>query len=427
MFVDIDNFKVVNDSLGHDQGDRILIIIAARLSAAVRPGDTVARFGGDEFVILCDEVTDEAEAWIIAKRVEDAASAPLSLDGRDHLVTVSIGIALTTDGYTPSADLLRDADAAMYQAKADGRARSMTFALSMRARAMHRLDTEMALRRAITDGDLRVHYQPIIDIASGRIDGVEALVRWEHPTQGTITPDQFIPIAEETGLIVPLGEWVLGEACRQAQIWHQSHPELDQLNVSVNLSGRQINQADLIPVVTNILADTGLAPSSLVLEITESVLMSDPEASIVVLRSLRDLGIHLSVDDFGTGYSSLSYLKKFPVDALKIDKSFVDGLGTEGDDSAIVRAIISLAKSLGLQTVAEGVETPIQLKALTDLGADKAQGYFFSRPQPAATLTETLLAGFSHQPSHTARPARRRRAPDVAASPISAGLTTHRP
>jgi predicted signal transduction protein with EAL and GGDEF domain len=371
--------------------------------------DTVARFGGDEFVILCDEVTDEAETWAIAERVGDVVGAPLTIDGRDHLVTVSIGIALTTDRLAPAADLLRDADAAMYQAKADGRARSKTFAASMRTRAVHRLDTEMALRRAITDGELRLFYQPIIDIASGRVDDVEALVRWEHPTQGTISPDQFIPIAEETGLIIPLGEWVLGEACRQARTWQQTYPELAHLAVSVNLSGRQINQSDLIPVVANILADTGLAPSRLVLEITESVLMGDAEASIVVLRSLKDLGLKLSIDDFGTGYSSLSYLKKFPVDALKIDKSFVDGLGTEGDDTAIVRAVISLADSLGLHTVAEGVETPTQLKALSALGADKAQGYLFSRPQPAATLTETLVTGFSNQPGHSALAQRRER------------------
>jgi diguanylate cyclase (GGDEF)-like protein len=394
LFVDIDNFKVVNDSLGHDQGDRILVILADRISAAVRPSDTVARFGGDEFVILCDEVTDEAEAAAIAKRVGDVVGAPITLDGRDHLVTASIGIALTIDRHALGPDLLRDGDAAMYQAKADGRARSKAFAMSMRTRAVHRLDTEIALRRAITNGEFRVYYQPIIDINSGRPDGVEALVRWEHPTQGTISPDNFIPIAEETGLIIPIGEWVLGEACRQAKIWHGTYPELARLTVSVNLSGRQINQSDLIPVVTNILADTGLAPSSLVLEITESILMGDAEGSIIILRSLRDLGLHLSVDDFGTGYSSLSYLKNFPVDALKIDKSFVDGLGTEDHDSAIVRAIISLAGSLGLHTIAEGVETPTQLKSLIDLGADKAQGYLFSRPQPAATLTETLLVGF---------------------------------
>jgi EAL domain-containing protein (putative c-di-GMP-specific phosphodiesterase class I) len=278
---------------------------------------------------------------------------------------------------------------------------------AMRTRAVQRLDTEIALRRAISDGEFRIYYQPLIDIASRRADGVEALVQWEHPRQGTISPDNFIPIAEETGLIIPIGEWVLGEACRQAKIWRETYPELAHLTVSVNLSRRQINQSDLIPVVTNILADTGLASSSLVLEITESVLMGDAEVAIIILRSLRDLGLHLSVDDFGTGYSSLSYLKNFPVDALKIDKSFVDGLGTEGRGSAIVRAIISLAGSLGLQTIAEGVETPAQLKALVDLGADKAQGYLFSRPQPAATLTGTLLASFSDQPSHCPSASRR--------------------
>jgi diguanylate cyclase (GGDEF)-like protein len=400
LFVDVDNFKVINDSLGHEQGDRILTMIAERLSAAVRPGDTVARFGGDEFVILCDEVTSEAEAIGIAQRVSDLAGAPLNLDGREHLVTVSTGIALATDRHASSADLLRDADAAMYHAKAAGRARSTTFAASMRTQAVHRLDTEMALRRAITDGQLRLHYQPIIDIISGRTDGVEALVRWEHPTQGTIPPDQFIPIAEETGLIIPLGEWVLGEACRQTRTWQQAHPELARLTVSVNLSGRQISQSDLIPVVSNTLSHTGLAPSNLVLEITESVLMADAEAAIMVLRGLRDIGVRLSIDDFGTGYSSLSYLKKFPVAALKIDKSFVDGLGTQGDDTAIVRAIITLAHSLGLYTVAEGVETLTQLKALTDLGSDKAQGYLLCRPQPATTLTETLLAGLATPSSH---------------------------
>jgi diguanylate cyclase (GGDEF)-like protein/PAS domain S-box-containing protein len=392
LFVDVDNFKVINESLGHDQGDRILITMAERLSVAVRPGDTVARFGGDEFIILCEGVASEAEAINIAERVGALAGAPLTLDGRDHLVTVSTGIALTAGHDAQSADLLRDAGAAMYEAKAAGRARSQIFAASMRARALHRLDTEMDLRRAITHGELRLYYQPIVDITSGRMEGVEALVRWEHPTQGTISPDQFIPVAEETGLIIPLGEWVLGEACRQTRVWHQADPRLAHLTVSVNLSGRQINQSDLIPVVSNVLANTGLAPSSLVLEITESVLMGDAEAAIVVLRDLRNLGVHLSIDDFGTGYSSLSYLKKFPVDALKIDKSFVDGLGTDNDDTAIVRATINLAHSLGLLTVAEGVETPIQLKALADLGSDKAQGYLFARPQPAATITEALIA-----------------------------------
>jgi diguanylate cyclase (GGDEF)-like protein len=398
LFVDVDQFKVINDSLGHDQGDRLLILMAERLRSAVRPGDTVARFGGDEFVVLCEDLAGQNEAIAIGERIREQAATPLLLDGRDYFVTVSTGIALTDSPDMPAADLLRDADSAMYQAKQTGRARSAVFAQSMRTRAVRRLDTELALRQAIAEGQLRVHYQPIVNLTTGRIDGVEALVRWEHPTNGMIMPDEFIPIAEETGLIVPLGEWVLGQSCRQTQAWRTEHPQLSRLGVSVNLSGRQIAQSDLITVVANVLSDTGLPPDRLVLEITESVLMADAEAAITVLRGLKSLGVRLSVDDFGTGYSSLSYLKKFPVDILKIDRSFIDGLGVEDDDSAIVQATINLAHSLGLTTVAEGTETPAQVRALTDLGCDKAQGYLFSRPLPALALLETLLLSPVHRP-----------------------------
>jgi diguanylate cyclase (GGDEF)-like protein/PAS domain S-box-containing protein len=391
LFVDVDQFKVINDSLGHDEGDRLLVMIGERLTTAVRPGDTVARFGGDEFAILCEELVDEAEAVAIGERIRLAAAVPLSIGGEEYFVTVSTGIALADGPDAIPAELLRDAHSAMYQAKGAGRARSAVFAESMRTNAVRRLATEVALRRAIIEGELRVHYQPIVSLKTGRTEAVEALVRWEHPTEGMVFPDQFIAIAEETGLIVPLGEWVLGEACRQVHRWHTDYPELSHLMVSVNLSGRQIAQSDLVNVVANLLADTGLRASHLVLEITESVLMGDAEAAITVLRSLKSLGVGLSVDDFGTGYSSLSYLKKFPVDILKIDKSFVDGLGTEGEDSAIVRATVTLAHSLGLETVAEGTETPTQLLELRDLGCDKAQGYFFSRPQSAAAIIEVLL------------------------------------
>jgi diguanylate cyclase (GGDEF)-like protein/PAS domain S-box-containing protein len=390
VFVDVDHFKVVNDSLGHHQGDRLLAMVAERLTAAVRPGDTVARFGGDEFAVLCEDLMGEAEAVAMGERIQQLATDPFELDGRDHWVTVSAGIAIAASADPSPAELLRDADSAMYQAKDSGRSCSVVFTQSMRTRARRRLDIETSLRRAITDGELRLHYQPIVNLSTGRTEGVEALVRWQHPTEGLVPPGEFIAVAEETGMIVPLGEWVLGEACRQARAWAE-HPELAHLTVSVNLSARQIAQADAVAVVANVLAATGLAPSRLVLEITESVLMGDAAYAVTVLEALKGLGVQLSVDDFGTGYSSLSYLKRFPVDILKIDKSFVDGLGSDNDDSAIVTATINLAHSLGLTTVAEGTETAEQVQALTELGCDKAQGYLFGRPQPAAALTEHLL------------------------------------
>jgi EAL domain-containing protein (putative c-di-GMP-specific phosphodiesterase class I) len=306
-------------------------------------------------------------------------------------VTVSTGIAITDSPATCSVDLLRDADAAMYRAKQEGRARATVFADAMRISAMRRLETEIALRAAIADGDLRVHYQPIISLTNGRTTGVEALVRWQHPTDGLISPADFIPIAEETGLILPIGEWVLGEACRQTQAWRSQHPELGSMTVAVNLSGHQIAQPELCSVVANILRQTGLPPANLVLEITESVLMGDAEKAIQVLQTLKSLGVLLSVDDFGTGYSSLSYLKKFPVDVLKIDRSFVMGLGSGEDDDAIVRATINLAHSLGLETVGEGIETSIQMQTLSALGCDKAQGYLFCRPEPAERVINSLL------------------------------------
>ena len=394
LFVDIDHFKVINDSLGHEQGDLVLVQMAERLLTAVRPGDTVARFGGDEFVILCEDMADEADAVGIGGRIRALASSPIEVEGRLHHVTVSTGIAVTDRTDVTPADLIRDADAAMYQAKNAGRGQTTVFEESTRTRAVRRLDVELSLRRAIAEGELRVHYQPILNLSTGRADEVEALVRWEHPTDGLVSPDEFIPIAEESGLIMSLGEWVLGEACRETQRWRTSCPELSHLAVSVNLSGRQIAQSDLVKVVADVLADTGLPSCALVLEITESVLMRDAEHAISVLRGLKDLGVRLSVDDFGTGYSSLSYLRRFPVDILKIDRSFVDGLGRDDDASAIVAATISIAHSLGLRTVGEGAETSDQVAALIEMGCDMAQGYLFSRPKPAAELTASLLRLF---------------------------------
>jgi diguanylate cyclase (GGDEF)-like protein len=387
LFIDIDRFKVINDSLGHEAGDEVLVEVARRLTSSLRPGDTVARFGGDEFVVLCEELDHPAQAIAVADQIQAELARPILVLGAELFIGVSTGISLSTGLDDVAGAMLRDADAAMYQAKNDGRARTVMFSAAMRAQAMGRLDTEVELRRALADGQLRVHYQPLREVQSGRLVGLEALVRWEHPLRGLVPPDQFIPIAEETGLIVPLGEWVLEQACAQLAAWHQIAPGL---SMAVNLSGVQIAQPDLITRVSDILARTGVDPGAVELEITESVLMRDAEETMAVLHALKALGVGLSVDDFGTGYSSLSYLRKFPVDALKIDRSFVDGLGQEAEDSAIVQAIQALAISLGMTTVAEGVETATQLEVLRELGCLRAQGFWFSRPVTAEEITALL-------------------------------------
>ncbi|MCU1595168.1 MAG: diguanylate cyclase/phosphodiesterase with sensor(s) [Frankiales bacterium] len=392
MFIDVDRFKVINDSLGHDVGDEVLVEVARRLTAEIAPGDTVARFGGDEFVVLCQELAHAGHALSIAERLQNAVSSPITVNGSELVVTVSTGIALTSGTDDAPSSLLRDADAAMYRAKQSGRARSVVFADEMRDEAMGRLDTEMQLRRAITEEQLRLHYQPLIDLRTGHLVGFEALVRWLHPTRGLVPPAEFIPIAEETGLVVPLGEWVLAEACRQLALWKARYPAHSGLVMAVNLSGVQIVQPDVVARVADILTASGLDPACVALEITESVLMRDAEETMEVLRGLQGLGVRLHVDDFGTGFSSLSYLKRFPVDALKIDRSFVDGVGTDPEDGAIVQAILALASSLGMDTVAEGVETAGQLQALQELGCATAQGFLYSRPLPADELVSVLQA-----------------------------------
>jgi diguanylate cyclase (GGDEF)-like protein/PAS domain S-box-containing protein len=392
LFLDLDHFKVVNDSLGHGLGDRLLVAIADRLRAALRPADTVARFGGDEFVVLCEDLLNQADAVAIAERVNEAITGPFVIDDTEVFVGVSIGIAFPDDNNADPETLIRDADAAMYQAKDRGRARWVIFDNAMRASAVDRLDIENALRRALERRELRVFYQPMVELSSGRIIGVEALLRWEHAERGLLLPGDFIAVAEETGLIVPIGSWVLDQACRQVQRWQAAIPELGPLVLAVNLSSRQLGHHRLVEDVARVLRDTGIDPSYVELEITESVLMDDVEMSEETLGRLKTLGVKVVVDDFGTGYSSLSYLRRFPVDLLKVDRSFVDGLGSDPGDSAIVTAIVTLAHTLGLRAVAEGVETEEQLGELRRVGCDSAQGFYFARPVPGHDVGELLRA-----------------------------------
>ena len=381
LFVDLDRFKTVNDTLGHSIGDEVLVRIGERLAASVRPGDTVGRLAGDEFVVVCEEI-ETAELLQVAQRLSRAIEEPLPLYGRDTVITASIGVAHVNGGGR-AEDVLRDADVAMYRAKERGRARIEVFDSAIRARLLERIETEHALRRALQRDELRLHYQPIVRAVGGELLAVEALVRWQHPERGLIPPGAFVPVAEDTDLIIPLGRWVLDQACAQLGRWLAANPRLARLQVGVNLSARQFTDPDIVTIVAEALARAGIPPTSLSLEITESVLMEEVETTAETLRALKDLGVGLSIDDFGTGYSSLSYLKRFPVDTLKIDRSFVDGLGVDPEDHAIVDAVVSLAHALGLVVVGEGVETQAQIQELRRLGCDAAQGYLIGRPVAA--------------------------------------------
>ena len=370
----------MNDSLGHSAGDRLLVALADRLRSAIRPNDMVARFGGDEFTVLCTSVPNEDVAQELAQRMTDEVAKPIMLAEGEVFVTASVGIALSGGELETPETLLRNADAAMYRAKEHGRARAEVFESDAHDRAVRHLRTGNELHRALERGELRLHYQPIMNLETGHVSGFEALIRWEHPERGLVRPDEFVGLAEETGLIVPIGVWALEEACRQAAVWQTAGSDL---SISVNLSPRQLAEPGLPDDVARVLHSTGINPESLWLEITENTLMRDAESAVRILGSLRSLGVRLAVDDFGTGYSSMSYLKRFPVEALKVDRTFVDGLGREPEDTAICTAVVSLAHALGLHAVAEGVETPEQLAELRTLGCELAQGYLFGKPAPA--------------------------------------------
>ena len=406
MYLDVDDFKSINDSLGHDAGDRVLQAIADRLRLTVRPGDTVARLGGDEFVLLLDELSGPDDASEIARRVVSALAVPLAVGATDIVLKASIGIVLVRNDSAVATDLLRDADVAMYAVKARGGDGFEWFEPSMREATVARFSLGTDLRGAIERGELDVHYQPIVDLATGRARGLEALVRWNHPVRGPVAPVELIPVAEATGLVVPMGRLVLETACRQVGLW-QAAFGWPELSMSVNLSTRELREPGLVDGVDAILRRTGVDPSTIILEITESIMVEDADGAIGTLHDLRRLGVRLAIDDFGTGYSSLSYLRRLPVDILKLDRSFVATAGSGERESALIEALFRLGRSLGLATVAEGIEDEGQRERLLQLGCRIAQGFLFARPmaEPAATAwlaeqAEARGAGAGPQAAH---------------------------
>ncbi|CAO3379563.1 diguanylate cyclase/phosphodiesterase (GGDEF & EAL domains) with PAS/PAC sensor(s) [Azospirillum argentinense] len=391
IFVDLDRFKSINDALGSGVGDRLLKTIAERLDETRRMGDTLARLSADEFAVLLDGIDDVGDALSAAERMGEAVARPLALDGHELVLSASIGIALSVSGYDRAEEMLRDASLAMYRAKSGGRARIDVFDSNLRRQAMAQMRTETDLRTALEQDQLVLYYQPIVALSSGHIAGFEALMRWKHPERGLVPPGEFIPLAEESGLIVPMGRWALREAARQLGRWQVRFPRPVPLFMSVNVSSRQFSDDDLIGLVSEVLQESGVPPSSLKLEITESLLMKDPAKCRVLMQGIRDMDVRLSIDDFGTGYSSLSYLHKFPADTLKIDRSFVQAISSGEGNAAIVQVIATLAAILGMEAVAEGVETEMESEFLRDILCKYAQGYLYARPAPADAIEALLL------------------------------------
>jgi diguanylate cyclase (GGDEF)-like protein len=391
MFLDLDRFKAINDTLGHSVGDQLLRIAAERLRTCVRDCDTVARLGGDEFTVIVEDIVDTQTASVVAQKIVDTFAQPFNLHGHEVFVTTSVGITVYPDDGEQVDNLLRNADTAMYRAKGCGRNNYQFYVADMNVRARERLMLENALRRALVRDEFMLYYQPRVDIYSGRVIGAEALLRWRHPEMGLIPPSEFVPILEETGMILPVGEWALREACRQNRAWQAL--DLPPIRVAVNLSARQFVQKDLAGTVEQVLADSGLSSAYLELEITEELLLEHSHANTVTLNKLRDLGVHISIDDFGTGYSSLSYLKRLPINTLKIDKSFVRDITRDSDGAAIASAIIAMACSLRLNVLAEGVETDEQLSFLRAQGCNEIQGYSFSHPLSADDFEKLLRDG----------------------------------
>ncbi len=403
LFLDLDEFKVVNDSLGHDRGDELLVEMGRRLTSVLRAGDTAARLGGDEFVVVCEDLDpadEDAEMALVVERVAAALREPFRIAGRDIMCTASMGIAVAAADHDQPEQLLRDADMAMYRAKRRGRGRVDVFDDDLRTRALHRMQTELSLRRAVAEGELSLQYQPVVDVTTGRMVGVESLVRWVHPERGLVAPEEFLPVAEASGLVVPLGRWVLTEACRQAAVWQKEAEAGHPFWLAVNVSLQELTEGTFAQAVATAVAEAGVDPGRLRLEITERAMLEVARLTATELARLDEQGVMIGLDDFGTGYSSLALLRRIPVRFLKIDQTFVTGLDENRGDEAIVEAVLGLGRSLGLEVVAEGIETPGQLSQVARLGCRLGQGFHLARPQAAADISRRL-----RQQRHTVAPA----------------------